>query len=86
MIRRLGCPCGGKLRCKLCSGAGVYDYEVGPRGWMPFVCPTCSGTGRLVEPGQPDEECPTCHWTGTVDPANAPVTFLGKIRKMFFGG
>jgi hypothetical protein len=39
-----------------------------------------------VEPGQPDEECPTCHWTGTVDPANAPVTFLGKIRKMFFGG
>jgi DnaJ-class molecular chaperone len=53
---------------------------------MPFVCPTCGGTGRLVEPGQPDEECPTCHWAGTVDPANSPVTFLGKIRKMFFGG
>lgn len=86
MIKRLGCPCGGKLQCKLCSGAGVYDYEVGPRGWMPFRCPTCNGTGRLTTPREPDEECPTCHWVGTVDPANSPVSFLGKIRKIFFGG
>jgi DnaJ-class molecular chaperone len=70
----------------LCEGKGVYAYDPGPRGWMPFLCPTCEGEGVLKEPGQPEEECPTCHKEGKIDPANPPVSLAAKIRKMFFGG
>ncbi len=86
MIHKLACPCGGKLQCLLCQGCGWYEYEPGPRGWMPFTCPTCQGNRILQHPGEPEEECPTCHRGAWIDPADSPVTFLGKVRKMFFGG
>jgi DnaJ-class molecular chaperone len=67
-------------------GDGVYRYEVGPRGWMPFACPTCAGKGVIESEGQPPHDCPTCHRAGNIDPANPPMSMFAKIRKMFFGG
>jgi len=99
-VRRVRCPCRGKLSCELCHGERFYDYEVGPRGWMPFTCPTCRGAGMLtvppaappVAPGNGDTEpCPTCHGDGTIDPGNPPlaegsVGLIRKIWKIFMGG
>jgi DnaJ-class molecular chaperone len=70
----------------LCEGRGTYQYEPGPRGWMPFACPTCEGKGMLERPGEPAQECPTCHKEGNIDPANAPMSIFAVVRKMFFGG
>lgn len=86
MVKQLRCPCSGNPLCKLCDGRGVYSYGPGPRGWMPFVCPTCEGKGILELAGKPAEDCPTCHGARNIDPADLPVSFFGKIRKMFFGG
>lgn len=86
MARRLRCQCGGNRECKLCGGTGVYSYEPGPRGWMPFTCPTCAGTGSLKLPGEPAIDCPTCHKERFIDPANSPMGMFAKIRKIFLGG
>lgn len=78
MARQIGCHCGGNPACKLCAGAGKYAYEPGPRGWMPFPCPTCAGARN--------PECVTCRGAGQVDPADPPSTGWGDvIRKAFFG-
>jgi DnaJ-class molecular chaperone len=87
MASKLRCPCEGKYPgCKLCLGGGFYPYEPGPRGWMPFVCPTCNGSGYMETASEASQECPTCHKTGNIDPANPPVTMMNRIRKIFFGG
>ena len=86
MVKQLRCPCSGSPACKLCDGHGVYSYEPGPRGWMPFICPTCEGKGYLEKSGEPAQDCPTCHRARNIDPADIPVGMIGKIRKMFFGG
>jgi DnaJ-class molecular chaperone len=53
---------------------------------MPFKCPTCEGTGKLVEPGEEPEKCPTCRGHGTVDPADPPPHGLfDVIWKALFG-
>jgi hypothetical protein len=85
------CPCLGKLECKLCNGRKVYEYEVGPRGWMPFACPTCDGRGTLTVEGGAQEPCITCHGEKIVDPAfpppdTSPLGMLRKIWKILFGG
>ena len=86
MAQKVGCHCGGKPGCKLCGGAGRYEYQPGPLGWMPFTCPTCAGTRRLVEPGEPPQPCFTCRGTGRVDPADPPSSgWADVIRKAFFG-
>lgn len=86
MAKRVKCHCGGRADCKLCSGTGFYGYEPGPRGWMPFKCPTCAGTGRLQEPGEEPEKCPTCRGNGSVDPADPPAHgMFDVIWKALFG-
>ncbi|MBY0512890.1 MAG: hypothetical protein K2P78_03145 [Gemmataceae bacterium] len=86
MVKTIRCHCGGKPSCRLCRGSKYYEYEVGPRGYLPFRCPTCEGRGRRDEPGQPPEPCPTCRGTGTVDPADPPGGgFLDVIWKALFG-
>lgn len=91
-VERVRCPCLGTTGCKLCGGAGVYDYEVGPRGWMPFTCPTCDGTGTTpAAEGGEAAPCPTCRGERMVDPANPPPApgapgVLRKIWKIFMGG
>jgi DnaJ-class molecular chaperone len=92
-VKRVRCPCRGKFECKLCNGTKYYLYEVGPRGWMPFPCPTCDGKGTLPpEPGETEARpCITCHGDGSIDPANPPYAegmpgLLRKLWKIFFGG
>ena len=86
MAQKVGCHCQKNPACKLCGGAGTYAYEPGPRGWMPFTCPTCGGKRTLTEPGDPPEPCPTCRGSGQVDPADPPSTgWASVIRKAFFG-
>lgn len=77
----VGCHCAGNAACKLCSGEGRYDYVPGPRGWMPFACPTCDGKGRTAA-----GPCPTCRGAGSVDPADPPTkgTF-DVVWKALFG-
>ncbi len=91
-VHSVRCPCRGKLSCELCHGEKFYDYDVGPRGWMPFTCPTCKGERSVAAPsgGEP-ERCPTCHGGGTIDPGNPPLAegtpgLLRKIWMIFFGG
>jgi DnaJ-class molecular chaperone len=84
------CPCRGRLECKLCHGTKVYEYDVGPGGWLPFTCPMCEGKGTLPD-GDTEQRCFTCHGAKTVDPANpppneSPAGVLRKIWKIFFGG
>ena len=91
MIKRVRCPCRGKFECKLCGGTGSYQYEVGPRGWMPFVCPTCGGIGTIPGQGEARETCLTCHGDKSVDPGNPPQYegtggLFRKLWKIFFGG
>lgn len=86
MAKPVKCHCGGRPSCKLCNGTGAYAYEAGPRGWIPFKCPTCAGTGWVVEPGIEREKCFTCRGTGTVDPADPPSSgMLDIIWKAIFG-
>ena len=68
MPKRVRCHCKGNPECKLCQGSKFYLYEPGPRGWMPFACPTCTANGKLGE-----EPCFTCRGTGHVDPADPPA-------------
>jgi hypothetical protein len=92
-VERVRCPCRANPECKLCGGSNYYDYEVGPRGWLPFTCPTCGGS--RVMPGAaadaPPRQCVTCRGEGHVDPANPPQLettggFLRMIWRVFFGG
>lgn len=91
-VHRVRCPCRGKLSCELCHGTKYYDYEVGPRGWMPFTCPTCQGgRTRPGEGGPPPEPCPTCQGEGLIDPGNPPLAegttgFIRKLWRIFMGG
>ena len=86
MSNKIGCHCAGNPSCKLCSGTKFYQYEPGPRGWMPFKCPTCSGTGWAEFPGKEREKCPTCRGNGSVDPADPPSSgMLNVIWKSLFG-
>jgi hypothetical protein len=83
---RVKCQCEGRPSCRLCSGTKYYQYTPGPRGWMPFRCPTCAGKGATEEPGLDREKCPTCVGTGTVDPADPPMKgMLDVIWKAIFG-
>lgn len=86
MSQQIRCPCEGNPECRLCEGSGAYSYDPGPRGWMPFICPTCEGKGILEKSGEAPLECPTCHRSGNIDPANAPMGIFAKVRKMFLGG
>lgn len=86
MPKSIKCRCGGRASCKLCRGTRRYEYEPGPRGWMPFKCPTCTGAGRTADPGLEPEACPTCGGIGTVDPADPPMKgMLDVIWKALFG-
>jgi hypothetical protein len=87
VAHQIRCPCRGNSECKLCGGAKLYAYEPGPRGWMPFPCPTCSGT-LAAEDGSP---CVTCRGARTIDPANPPAAegtrgWLRNSWRFLFGG
>jgi DnaJ-class molecular chaperone len=85
-MARVRCACGGDAACRLCNGARSYDYEPGPRGWLPFPCPTCEGTGRLKREGEEAERCITCRGAGRIDPADPPYAGAWDvISKIFFG-
>ena len=90
-VHRVRCACRGKLGCKLCGGTKFYDYEPGPRGWMPFVCPTCEGMRTIPDEGDARQTCYTCEGQGTIDPASPPYAegtagLFRKAWKIFFGG
>lgn len=90
MAHQVRCPCAGRPECKLCSGTKFYDYTPGPRGWMPFACPTCAGAREVTVEGTV-ERCFTCRGAGTIDPANPPRdrSNRGLLRdawRIFFGG
>ena len=85
-MARVRCHCGGRPSCRLCGGSRFYAYQPGPRGWLPFVCPTCEGVGRRDEPGLDPEPCPTCRGEGSIDPADPPLSLLVTLRKALFGG
>jgi hypothetical protein len=91
MPRRVRCRCQGSPDCKLCSGTAFYDYEPGPRGWMPFVCPTCEGKREVTPEDGERQVCFTCGGAGNVDPANPPSApgtpgLLRNLWRIFFGG
>jgi hypothetical protein len=84
--KRIRCHCGGKSFCKLCGGTGKYEYDPGPRGYMPFKCPTCDGERTLVEDDGTRFPCPTCKAEGIVDPAHPPPAgLLDVLTKILFG-
>lgn len=90
MVHQVRCPCRGHPDCKLCLGAKFYEYEPGPRGWMPFLCPTCEGKREVTIAGE-TQKCFTCGGAGSIDPANPPRDtstrgFLRDIWRIFFGG
>ena len=86
MLKTIKCHCGGRPSCKLCSGTQNFQYEAGPRGYLPFACPTCNGKGWLEEPGADRGKCFTCRGNGTVDPADPPSHgFIDIIWKALFG-
>lgn len=85
-MARVKCHCGGRASCRLCGGTRFYPYQPGPRGWLPFACPTCDGAGYRTEFGLGPEACPTCRGEGAVDPADPPLGLLVTIRKILFGG
>ena len=80
-MSKVRCRCHGNPACKLCHGTKFYEYRPGPRGWMPFRCPTCGGAGKL-ESGP----CFTCRGTGQVDPADPPTKGIFDVLwKVLFG-
>lgn len=86
MSKKVGCHCRKNPACKLCGGTGQYDYEPGPRGWMPFTCPTCAGKRSLTTAAGGAESCFTCQGNGQVDPADPPSSGWGDvIWKAVFG-
>lgn len=91
-MSRILCRCNGNPECKLCLGGKRYDYEPGPRGWMPFVCPTCEGKKELPGTnGEPATACFTCGGAGAIDPAKPPRDttprgFLRDLWRIYFGG
>ena len=86
MLKSIKCHCGGRPSCKLCGGTSKYEYDLGPRGYLPFACPTCRARGYLEEPGLEREKCFTCRGNGTVDPADPPSnSFVDIIWKAMFG-
>ena len=86
MARRVRCNCQGWPECKLCHGTKFYQYEPGPRGWIPFPCPTCGGKGKVRPEGKPEETCLTCRGHGVVDPAQPYVQgFWQVLRKALLG-
>jgi hypothetical protein len=91
MSKGLRCHCEGTPECQLCRGTGYYDYQPGPRGWIPFRCPTCEGEGRFESPAGERETCVTCLGAGTVDPAMPAFRggvwgYLGYLCGIFLGG
>jgi hypothetical protein len=90
MAHNVRCACEGNPDCKLCGGTKLYAYEPGPRGWMPFTCPTCEGKREVTIEGK-TERCFTCSGAGNIDPANPPRDkstrgFLRDVWRIFFGG
>ena len=86
MPKKIRCACGGQPACKLCGGAGKYDYDPGPRGYMPFKCPTCEGKKRLTDEDGASYPCITCQAQGYIDPANPPPAGMWDVlTKIFFG-
>jgi DnaJ-class molecular chaperone len=83
MSKQIRCHCQGIPGCRLCNGTGKYEYNPGPRGYIPFRCPTCEGKGKLPESDLP---CATCKGEGNVDPANPPAKgMLDVLVKILFG-
>ena len=86
MQKKISCHCGGRPSCKLCNGTKYYMYEAGPKGYLPFRCPTCAATGWITEPGLEREKCITCRGNGSVDPADPPSHgMFDIIWKALFG-
>ena len=86
MPKLIRCHCGGRASCRLCHGAGKYEYDPGPRGYVPFRCPTCEGKRSLRDDDGTEYPCPTCTGQGYVDPANPPPAgMLDVLTKIFFG-
>lgn len=91
MAQQVRCPCRGRSDCELCRGTGFYGYVPGPRGWMPFTCPTCKGSRVVnIERGGP-ESCFTCLGVGSVDPAKPPSAggtrgWARNAWRFLFGG
>lgn len=86
MSHQIRCHCRGNPRCELCRGAKFYDYTPGPRGWMPFPCPTCHGSRQID-----GQDCFTCRRAGAIDPANPPPDdgpkgFFRTAWQILFGG
>lgn len=91
MPQRVRCRCHGNPACKLCRGEKFYAYQPGPRGWLPFRCPTCEGAGVVRNGATAEAVCCTCDRAGSVDPGYPPYApgWLGSLRvgwKIFFGG
>jgi len=91
MAASVRCHCQGNPACKLCRGEKFYAYQPGPRGWMPFTCPTCERKRVVPDAAGVEKPCFTCKGTGTVDPGNPPYDpgWRGALRigwKIFFGG
>lgn len=85
-MKKIRCRCGGRPSCKLCRGVGKFDYDPGPRGYIPFQCPTCEGKRVVVEEDGASEKCPTCGGDGSVDPAGPPPASLWDVlTKVLFG-
>ena len=85
-VKKIRCHCGGKSFCRLCGGTGKYEYDTGPRGYLPFQCPTCNGERFLTEDDGAHFDCPTCKATGVVDPAHPPPAgVLDVLTKILFG-
>jgi DnaJ-class molecular chaperone len=86
MPKKIRCHCGGRPSCQLCHGTGKYDYDPGPRGYVPFRCPTCDGRRQLSDEDGTVYPCPTCRGQGVVDPANPPPAGMWDVlTKIFFG-
>ena len=91
MPMQVRCHCRGNPECRLCHGKKFYEYQPGPRGWMPFACPTCQGACVLPDGQGAGRPCFTCNGYGSVDPGNPPFApgLRGALRigwKIFFGG
>lgn len=85
-VKQIRCPCKGQSGCKLCGGTGIYGFEPGPRGYMPFECPNCGGQKILSDDDGDRYACPTCKGEGRVDPANPPMAGLWDVlTKIMFG-